>query len=240
MEMSQEIHLLAAALAKAQGAMANVLADQTAKIEMKAGGQFSYSYADLASVLEAIRKPLSDNGLSIIQGVDRDAGAVVIATQLNHASGQWVRAQLSMPIPDNLTPQNIGKAITYGRRYGLSALIGIAAEDDDGKAASEEKQAPRPQAPKPAREIKELPKAEVKAETILPRKDEPTANPAAERKHRMGEAALKRWPKEKSADILGEMVQYWLEQNHYPIWAAMTPAQQEEAIIKLREEAEIA
>ena len=59
-----------------------------------------------------------------------------LVTKLVHiASGQWQSSLLVMPLPKN-DPQGYGSALTYARRYGLCALVGIVTEDDDGSAAS--------------------------------------------------------------------------------------------------------
>jgi len=76
MNRSENINELAAALAKAQASIPPVKKDLSAVIETKAGGKYAYAYADLASVLEAIRKPLSDNGLAVIQTVESEPAAL--------------------------------------------------------------------------------------------------------------------------------------------------------------------
>ena len=91
---------------------------------------FKSTYADLSGVIEASRYPLSANDLSIVQYCDN--GHVV--TQLMHSSGQWLRGRLRIQPKDN-TPQGIGSALTYARRYSWQMMVGIGAEDDDGEAA---------------------------------------------------------------------------------------------------------
>jgi hypothetical protein len=230
MEQSDQINELATALAKAQGVMVNVVADQKASIPTRAGGTYSYTYADLGSVLNAIRKPLSENGLCIMQGIHEGQNAILIMTELAHSSGQWVRSELAIPISPEATPQNIGSVITYGRRYGLSALIGIASEDDDAKSATEEKpterprQAIRPQAP---------------AKPAAKSADSQESSPSVERHQRMTKAALARWSKQ-SGDTVAVLIGRWLGQKGYGNWAEMTEEKQEEAIAKMQEEAELA
>ncbi len=140
---SPEINELATALAKAQGAIEGAQKDSENPF-------FSSKYADLASVWNAIRKPLAENGLSIIQ---RPYGLTGIETILLHSSGQWIsggkmeiaparkwkeakdgaeKKMVQMP-PD---AHGIGSAITYARRYTLMAVAGVAPEDDDGNAAT--------------------------------------------------------------------------------------------------------
>ena len=120
---SPEINELAGALSLAQGEMSPA----------KKGASntfFKSSYADLSEVIEASRYPLSSNDLSIVQYCDD--GYVV--TQLMHSSGQWLRGRLRITPKDN-TPQGIGSALTYARRYSWQMMVGLGAEDDDGEAA---------------------------------------------------------------------------------------------------------
>lgn len=97
---------------------------------------FSSRYASLAAMREAVRKPLADNGLALIQGVTGEGSTVSVTTMLAHVSGQWIRSTLSMT-PVKATPHGVGGAITYSRRYGMASLLGLVGdEDDDGNAAS--------------------------------------------------------------------------------------------------------
>jgi ERF superfamily len=124
MNTSEQISELAAALAAAQGAMKNAVMNRT-------NPHFKSRYADLAAIWDAARQPLSANGLAVVQTI----GDGVLHTRLLHTSGQWIASE--HPLPMSGRPQEIGSALTYARRYSLSALIGIAAdEDDDANAAS--------------------------------------------------------------------------------------------------------
>lgn len=127
-QCSASLAALAAALAKAQGEM-----DAAAKDSINP--HFKSKYADLASVWDACREPLSKNGLAVLQPVSADGPNVTITTILAHSSGEWISESLTMTAQQN-TPQGVGSAITYGRRYGLSSMVGIAPDDDDGNAAS--------------------------------------------------------------------------------------------------------
>lgn len=135
MSQSETIDMLAAALCKAQSAM-------TAAVVNKTNPHFKSKYADLASVIEAVRKPLTANGLSFTQTTQYGQEFYLLTTLL-HTSGQWLRSEY--PLPVNATPQQMGSALTYARRYSLSAIAGIAAdEDDDGNAVQTKKPAPAP------------------------------------------------------------------------------------------------
>ncbi len=131
MEMMQtpDIGELAAALAAAQAEITNA-------VKTSVNPFYKSRYADLATVFDACRAPLAKNGLAVIQTTDgTDGSLVVVVTTLAHKSGQWIRGRLVMRA-DKTDPQTIGKCITYARRYALSAMVGVAPEDDDGNAAS--------------------------------------------------------------------------------------------------------
>jgi hypothetical protein len=133
---------LSAALAKAQSVMEAATFNRT-------NPHFKNKYADLAAVLEAIRKPLADNGLAITQTTEIREGGFVLVTTLRHATGQWISSEYPLPIAAK--PQELGSALTYARRYSLSAIACIAAdEDDDAEAARQNGQAastPKPKSP---------------------------------------------------------------------------------------------
>ena len=123
MEQSEQINELAAALAKAQGEMKNV--------KKTSENPFYHStYAELDAVWDSVRPVLSKHGLSVIQGTGQNDGDVHVTTMLLHSSGQWIRSTLTLPIGEKHTAQAVGTAITYGRRYSLSAMVGIASEED--------------------------------------------------------------------------------------------------------------
>jgi hypothetical protein len=135
-QCSSSLGSLAGALAKAQGEM-------EAASKANINPHFKSKYADLASVWDACRLPLSKHGLAVLQPVRADGPKVTITTLLVHASGEWISESLTMTAQQN-TPQAVGSAITYGRRYGLSAMVGIAPDDDDGNAASQGKRQAQP------------------------------------------------------------------------------------------------
>lgn len=126
MNQSPTIGAIAAALAKAQAAFKPAIKDS-------ANPFFKSKYCDLSGALDAVRDALSTNGLAIVQSTDA-GDQLVLHTTLLHASGEWISG--TYPITAVKTdPQGIGSAVTYARRYSLMALLGIAAEDDDGEAA---------------------------------------------------------------------------------------------------------
>lgn len=102
-------------------------------------GQMRYTYADLVAVLEATKTVLATNGLAVTQSAS-DQG---VQTVLLHQSGEWLAfPPLTIGAAQN-TPQARGSAISYARRYSMLAVLGIATEDDDGKAASTAPKQPR-------------------------------------------------------------------------------------------------
>tara|TARA_Y100000592_G_scaffold82781_1_gene131823 strand:+ start:2112 stop:2555 length:444 start_codon:yes stop_codon:yes gene_type:complete len=125
---SQEIDKLATALAKVQSEL------EGAKKESK-NPFFNSNYADLHSVIKSSFPFLSKHGLSVSQGNEVIPGAVCVTTTLMHSSGQWIRSKVKLPL-EKKNAQGVGSAITYGRRYGLSAIVGIAQYDDDGNYVS--------------------------------------------------------------------------------------------------------
>ena len=131
MTMSAEIAEIAAALASAQGEMGHAAKDRM-------NPAYKSRYADLASVIDACRAILSAHKIALLQAPASspcEGGYwVEVETYLIHASGQWLACALGSWVPD-AKPTTIGSAVTYLRRYGLSAMTSVAADDDDGQAA---------------------------------------------------------------------------------------------------------
>ncbi len=133
-KMSPTIGKLAEALAKAQGKMKHAIKDSDNPF-------FRSKYADLASVVDASRPALVENGLSIVQYTEGN----ILYTMLLHSSGEWIRGHIELkPMrqvkdkgwEDSHDPQSYGSCITYARRYAMAAIAGVATEDDDGNAAT--------------------------------------------------------------------------------------------------------
>ncbi len=132
MTRSEQINELATALAKAQGEIEG--ATKTAE-----NPHFRSKYADLASIRDAIQEPFAKHGLSYIQpcrlvSLGESAWMVEVETLIFHTSGQFIGETLGILL-QRADAQGEGSAITYGRRYGLAAMAGVAPEDDDGNAA---------------------------------------------------------------------------------------------------------
>jgi hypothetical protein len=126
---SESIKELAAALSKVQGAIGIAVKDSTNPF-------FKSRYADLASVWDACREHLAANKLAVTQlPTNAESGRVAMTTVLMHASGEWIATECSVKLVKD-DPQAVGSALTYLRRYMLSAIVGIVADDDDGNHAS--------------------------------------------------------------------------------------------------------
>lgn len=148
MDKSESIKEIAIAMCKAQSEMGG--AHKGANNPF-----FKSKYADLGAVVQAVKEPFVNNGLSYVQFPIEEGGRIGVETILMHISGEW----MSCPFTVNLQKQDAqgaGSAITYCRRYGLQAVAGIPSDDDDGNNAS--KKAPKkaaPELPKPLYEVYE-------------------------------------------------------------------------------------
>lgn len=128
MNKSETIKEISVALHKAQAKIKAALKDAT-------NPHFKSKYADLSSVVEAVKAPLLEAGIVFLQGVEDAENGVAVETMLLHTSGEWLSSTLKIPATKQ-DAQGYGSAITYGRRYGLQSMCGVPAEDDDGNAAT--------------------------------------------------------------------------------------------------------
>lgn len=127
---------LAAALAKAQGEFGAVTRDKTVSVTMKSGGKYTFSYAPLESILHAVRPALSRYGLSLTQEIVFVGEKEYVETALRHSSGQRISNRIPLFVRDD-GPQAYGSALTYARRYGVTLLLCVSADDDDDGNAAE-------------------------------------------------------------------------------------------------------
>lgn len=162
---------LAAALAAFQAEVPHVGKNKTAQVRSDKGS-YSYTYADLADVSAVALPALAKHGLSFSckPTLDED-GNFVLAYTLRHAGSAETDCG-TYPLPKSGTPQQIGSSISYGRRYVLSAVTGIVAdEDDDGRAGGEATPATpqrRPQKPPPSKPVEGAANTTVEAaKTVL-------------------------------------------------------------------------
>lgn len=143
MNKSESIKELATALSKAQSEIKSAAKDAE-------NPHFKAAYATLASVWDACRAPLTKNNLSVVQTLhSTPEGKIRCDTTLLHTSGEFISS--SMPVlSQRQDMQGLGSAITYARRYALSALVGVAPDDDDdgNGAGIDDKKEPSTQKPK--------------------------------------------------------------------------------------------
>ncbi len=144
MNHSPSIATLAPALIAAQKEIKGVAKDAT-------NPHFKNRYASLDAIIDAVRPVLAKHGLAIIQGaLESDPVTLSVETMLVHTSGEWITGGVTLPL-GKADPQGAGAAMTYGRRYGLAALLSLATEeDDDGNHASPPRAAPAETFAKPA------------------------------------------------------------------------------------------
>jgi hypothetical protein len=145
LEFSESLTAIAKALPRAQAALDAVVKKNT-------NPAFRSRYADLATVLDAVLPALNGNGITVLQPASFRDGQVAVVTMLLHESGEWMRSTLYLN-PTKPDAQGVGSAITYGRRYGIMSMIGVAPEDDDANAA-----VGRPAPPQPAQPPQQKPK----------------------------------------------------------------------------------
>lgn len=158
-DRSTEIDKIAPALVAALAIPAHMTKNKTADT-----GSYSYRYVDLAAVMAHSRQVLKVHGLCVMQSASTEGDEVLISTTILHESGQFLTVA-PLRLPMGKTAQQAGSAITYARRYALTALLGIVADDDDDGAKASEvvrHRADRP-APKKAAEPRTEEEAEIRA-----------------------------------------------------------------------------
>lgn len=123
MNQSENIETLAAALAKAQGVIANPAFDAV-------NPHYKNRYATLGAHIDAVRGAFPANGLSVVQAIETpERDRVSLTTRILHSSGQWIESTVSASTGAKV--QEIGSTVTYLRRYALAAIVGIVGEEDD-------------------------------------------------------------------------------------------------------------
>lgn len=128
MKTSESLIKIAPALVKAQMGI-------TYAIENAKNPHLKSKYADLSSVIDAVKSALNKNGIAFIQTPSpSDDSRLNLTTRLLHESGEWIEDTASCPLAKQ-DPQGLGSALTYLRRYSLSAICGLYADDDDGNSA---------------------------------------------------------------------------------------------------------
>lgn len=140
MKHSESIKQIAAALAAFQSEVKDPARDGE-------NPHFRSKYVQIDGLLAAVRPILSKHGLSVVQSTGGDGQDISVTTEIMHTSGEWIRTDALILKAVKADPQGAGSAVTYGRRYSLSAALGVAwDDDDDGNAASAPKPAPKAKA----------------------------------------------------------------------------------------------
>ena len=130
MNKSESIKSLSVAMCKAQGEMGGAAKDANNPF-------FKSKYADLSAVVQAVKDPFANNGLSYVQFPVEEGGRIGVETILMHESGEWLSNSFTVQLSKQ-DAQGAGSAITYCRRFALQSIAGLPSEDDDGNNASKQ------------------------------------------------------------------------------------------------------
>jgi len=123
-------------MSELSAAMAKAFAQIEGAVKGKTNPAFRSKYADLSSVVDAVKPALAEHGLWFRQVTHNVDNGVCVETVIHHASGESLSCgQLYVPATKQ-DAQGYGSALTYARRYSLMAAFGVPAEDDDGNAGS--------------------------------------------------------------------------------------------------------
>lgn len=150
MKHSEQFTAIASALARAAAEFAAIQKNRTVEVKTRTGGSYTFTYATLDGIVNAVRPALSKHELVLVQSVvteeitHSEADGVriereeLLETRLIHSSGEWFSNTTPVLVADGEnSAQAYGSAITYARRYGITQLLCIVAdEDDDGNAAA--------------------------------------------------------------------------------------------------------
>jgi hypothetical protein len=141
MSTTENPSALAAALAAFQAELPKAAKDNTAKVATKTGGSYTYSYADLSDLSPLVLPLLAKHGLCFLTKPTMVESRFVLHYKLLHTSGEFEEGYWPL-VAATCTQQELGSAVTYGRRYSLCAVTGVAPgkDDDDAAAASRRRQ----------------------------------------------------------------------------------------------------
>lgn len=139
MKTSEKIGEITKALAAAQGEFTNPERNRTVRVATKAkegkpAGSYTFDYATFDNILAATRPILAKHALAVIQGVSTKENHVTVTTRVAHSSGEWYEDEIT-GAADNADIQAIGSTCTYLKRYSYTAMLNIAAEEDDDGVA---------------------------------------------------------------------------------------------------------
>ena len=143
MNQSDSITKLAAALVKAQSEMPEIPMDGL-------NPHFKSKFSTLGAVIDKVRPVFAENGLAVLQLPSGNSGEVGLTTRIVHVSGEWIESELKMSVPSGPNPgQEVGKLVTYLRRYGLAAAAGGYSDEDTDNEGSSQKKAEKKQEEQP-------------------------------------------------------------------------------------------
>lgn len=201
MRTSEQINELAAALALAQSEMKN------AKLNRQ-NPHFKSRYSDLAEIRDTVTPALSKNGIAVVQGTDMTEMGILVVTRLIHKSGQWIESRF--PIAQD-KPQAMGSSYTYAKRYSLSAICNISADEDDDAEVAQS----RPSYQGTQKPVAQ-PAVESIADTFIRRFNEATTAEAFEEEVDKARAAWGRFDKDGKAKVANSIETrraHWLRQS---------------------------
>ena len=136
---SDSLKQLGSALAKAQGEFSPIPKNIAVEVTTRNGGKYTFHYADYTMITSTVRPILVKFGSSYSHQMKAtESGNLILVTTLLHESGEWMASEYPIKIKaeEKDSAQAQGSAITYARRYSLSALLGLSTEDDnDGNGA---------------------------------------------------------------------------------------------------------
>ena len=133
--MTEPAKNLPAALARGQAAFKPIGRDKTVTVRTKAGGTYSFSYAPLEAILRAVQPALSKEGLALTQEVVAKESKQYLKTTI-YLGSESLSNSVEILVGDS-GPQAYGSALTYARRYGITLLLCVCADDDDDANAAE-------------------------------------------------------------------------------------------------------
>jgi hypothetical protein len=144
MKQSEKITTLLESMVKAQKEFVTLPKDKEG---------YGYKYTDLDTVITTVRPILAKNNLGFMQSLTMIEGRPGITTRLFNTAGEWIEDTIALPdiaMAKTNAAQNMGAAITYMKRYALSAILGTSSDEDTDAATpqvphQEQRQAPKQQ-----------------------------------------------------------------------------------------------
>jgi hypothetical protein len=168
-----------AALAKAQGEFPKIIFSKKVDFKTQTGKTVNYSYAELSGIIEQVKEVLSRNSLCVTQTVETSNEKLIIKTFIYHGSGGCLESQIILPWGEfgSNKIQSAGGSLTYGRRYGLTMALCLAADEDDDAGQGEHVSPKQENKPQPeAKPENRQPENQEK-----PAASQPVVNPESEK-----------------------------------------------------------